>query len=80
MPARELLSKWFSFYNEESCGKCTPCRLGTFQLYRMIEDEKEIPWDEIVELLETLETTSFCALGRSVSKPVKNYISNILKQ
>ncbi len=80
MSAKELLTKWFGFYNEESCGKCTPCRLGTFQLYRMIDGEKEIPWDDIVELLETLETTSFCALGRSVSKPVKNYISNILEQ
>ncbi len=80
MPAKELLTKWFSFYSAESCGKCTPCRLGTFQLYRMIENGDDIPWDGIVELLETLETTSFCALGQSVAKPVKDYISNILQQ
>ncbi len=80
IPAKELLTKWFSFYNEESCGKCTPCRLGTFQLHNMVDNNKTIPWDDIVELLETLEITSFCALGKSVAKPVKSYIDNILKQ
>ncbi|MBD3328582.1 hypothetical protein GF340_04730, partial [Candidatus Peregrinibacteria bacterium] len=31
-PAK-VLNKWFKFYHEESCGKCTPCREGTYQLY-----------------------------------------------
>lgn len=78
-PAK-VLNKWFKFYHEESCGKCTPCREGTYQLYQLVKDKKIIPWKKIMPILDTLEATSFCALGKSVAIPVKSYLKNVLKK
>ncbi len=79
-PARKVLERWFDFYNLQSCGKCTPCREGTYQLYKLITENKQIPWKKIMEIVETLEQTSFCALGQSVAVPVKSYLKNVLKK
>jgi NADH:ubiquinone oxidoreductase subunit F (NADH-binding) len=74
----DLLTKWFKFYAEESCGKCTPCRVGSYNLYKLIKDAKKIPWKEISEIIDTMEKTSFCALGKSVAQPVRSYAKNVL--
>ncbi len=79
MKPRDLLMKWFKFYAEESCGKCTPCREGTFHLYELIRKHKTIPWEPILEIIDTMDKTSFCALGRSIGLPVKSYRMNVLK-
>jgi NADH:ubiquinone oxidoreductase subunit F (NADH-binding) len=75
---RDLLMKWFKFYSEESCGKCTPCREGSFHLYELLKSHKTIPWKEIMEIVDTMEKTSFCALGRSIGVPVMSYRRNVL--
>ncbi len=77
---RDLLLGWLTFFHRESCGKCTPCREGTYQLVRLLEDSKRIPWKKMEPLLEVLEKTSFCALGRSVPVPVLSYYRNVLKK
>lgn len=78
-PIRALFLRWFKFYNEQSCGKCTPCREGTHQLHKLIKNNEEIPWKEIDPILEVLAETSFCALGRSVPVPIYSYVKNIKK-
>ncbi len=75
---RLLARKWLDFFHRESCGKCTPCREGTYQLVRLIEDHDELPWERMAPIFETLEKTSFCALGRSVPVPLVSYYRNIL--
>ena len=75
---RSLILQWLEFYHHESCGKCTPCREGTYQLLRMVEEHQEIPWKRMEPILEVLEQTSFCALGRSVPVPIRSYFSNVL--
>lgn len=77
---KEVLLRWLKFYQKESCGKCTPCRIGTFQLYDLIKNCQSVPWNEIFEILETTKETSFCALGRSISEPIYSYYENILKK
>ena len=77
---KDLLMKWFEFYNNESCGKCTPCRMGTYNIYQMIKKRKAVAWKEINDILKTMEQTSFCPLGRDVSHPVKSYMKNVLKK
>jgi NADH:ubiquinone oxidoreductase subunit F (NADH-binding) len=79
MKPYDLLMKWFKFYSEESCGKCTPCREGTYQLHELLKKHKTIPWKEVMELVDAMEKTSFCALGRSIGLPVKSYRMNVLK-
>ncbi|MEH6452535.1 MAG: NADH-ubiquinone oxidoreductase-F iron-sulfur binding region domain-containing protein [Psychromonas sp.] len=78
LEAKDLLLQWFEFYKNESCGKCTPCREGTYQLYQLLQSNNSIPWKEVMAILETLEVTSFCALGRALPVPVKSYYKNIL--
>ncbi len=77
-PPRYMFDKWFDFYQKESCGKCTPCREGTFQLYKMVKEECESDLKSMLEIIELMETASFCALGRSIAIPVKSYIKNVL--
>lgn len=70
------VAKYFlSFLVEESCGKCTPCREGTYQLYKILEKITE--GKGTMEDLETLEElayvikdSSLCALGKTAPNPV----------
>lgn len=75
---KELLGRWFDFYARESCGKCTPCKMGSYNLARLLKETEEIPWKEIMDIVETMEQTSFCALGASIAVPIKTYRQNIL--
>ncbi len=77
---RDLVLKWLTFYQQESCGKCTPCREGTYQLLKMVKESKKvIPWQQMQPLLAVLEKSSFCALGRSVPVPLRSYLKNVLQ-
>jgi len=77
---KEMLQKWFAFYSRESCGKCTPCREGTFQLHELVNNSGAIPWKKIAEILDLLDSASFCALGKSVPVAVRSYCKNVLKK
>lgn len=77
---RQILTRWFKFYAEESCGKCTPCREGSYQLYELIKKPGAIKWKEIMEIVNVMEKTSFCGLGYSIGVPVKSYLKNVLKK
>jgi len=63
------------FLVEESCGKCTPCREGTFQLYQIVDritkgEGKESDIEMLEELSETIRDASLCALGKTAPNPV----------
>ncbi|GAA4660711.1 NADH-quinone oxidoreductase subunit NuoF [Gordonia humi] len=67
--------RWTEFYKHESCGKCTPCREGTYwmvQILRRIEDGTATAED--IGLLEettgTVVGKSFCALGDGSGSPI----------
>ena len=70
------IAKFFlEFTVDESCGKCTPCRIGTRRLYQYLEKiisgqgEYE-DLEKIKELSEHMQSTSLCALGQTASNPV----------
>ncbi len=71
--------RWTEFYAHESCGKCTPCREGTFwmkQVLRRIEAGQGTAEDVDV-LLDTCDNIlgrSFCALGDGATSPVSSAI------
>ncbi|MFP4022389.1 MAG: NADH-ubiquinone oxidoreductase-F iron-sulfur binding region domain-containing protein [Candidatus Paceibacterota bacterium] len=75
---RELLLKWFSFYQRESCGKCIPCSQGSFNLKELTENHHDIPWEKIFKILDNTDKASFCGLGRSISNPIRSFYSNVL--
>jgi len=75
-----VLHNYLDFFEEESCGQCTPCRVGCQQLKKGIEAVKsgERPpayLDQLLKLTDTMQVTSKCGLGQSVA----NSFSSILK-
>jgi len=72
-----LLRELLFFFEKESCGKCTPCRVGTYQsrqiLDRMIARKATTgDLDTLQNLADLLQNTSFCGLGQSVAIPMKS--------
>jgi formate dehydrogenase iron-sulfur subunit len=63
----------------ESCGKCTPCRIGSTRgvelIDRMIKGEKrDESYDLLVELCDTMEDASLCAMGGMTPYPVRSVL------
>ncbi len=66
---------FMEFCMEESCGKCTPCRVGTVQLYRLLTKIREgraslADLERLEELCDMVKSTSLCGLGQSAPNPV----------
>jgi NADH:ubiquinone oxidoreductase subunit F (NADH-binding)/(2Fe-2S) ferredoxin/NAD-dependent dihydropyrimidine dehydrogenase PreA subunit len=66
---------FLSFTQDESCGKCTPCRIGTRQMADILGKIKKgegRPEDlvKLEELAETVKLTSLCGLGQTAPNPV----------
>lgn len=64
-----------TFFRNESCGKCVPCRVGSEKIVQILEratrghaETKEI--DVIAELAETMQLTSICGLGQAAPLPI----------
>lgn len=67
--------RWTEFYAHESCGKCTPCREGTYwlvQLLRRIEtgEGTAADLDTLAEVTDSVVGKSFCALGDGAGSPI----------
>ncbi len=67
-----VLENYLDFFAEESCGQCTPCRVGTQQLLKGIQaikkGKKDATYlDALYKLAETMQITSKCGLGQSVA-------------
>ncbi len=80
------ISKFYlEFTADESCGKCTPCRIGTkrlLQLLTKITEGKGEPEDivKIEELASHMKQSSLCALGQSAPNPVLSTLRYFRKE
>lgn len=66
---KDHLLSWAGFFERESCGKCVPCREGTFRLWEIAKRLKngglrEKDRENIEDILWTLSNTAFCPLGK----------------
>ena len=70
---RETVIDLMGFFEDESCGQCTPCRVGTEKMLKLIERPK---WDEALlgELAEAMIDASICGLGQAAPNPVMTAI------
>jgi NADH:ubiquinone oxidoreductase subunit F (NADH-binding)/NADH:ubiquinone oxidoreductase subunit E len=76
-----LLRELLHFFAAESCGKCTPCRVGTWRsleiLDRMVNGQGKIgDTDELKTLAALMQDSSFCGLGQSVAIPMKSALTH----
>jgi len=69
--ARKLAVNAMKFFEEESCGQCTPCRVGTAKAVTLMEKED---WDEdlLEELSDVMIDSSICGLGQAAPNPVRS--------
>lgn len=74
-----LAKFYLGFTVDESCGKCTPCRIGTKRMLEILEkitegkgEEEDLP--KLEELAQTIKRTSVCGLGQTAPNPVLSTI------
>ena len=69
--ARDLAVNAMKFFEEESCGQCTPCRVGTAKAVTLMENKQ---WDQdlLEELSEVMIDSSICGLGQAAPNPVRS--------
>ncbi len=80
-----VLHNYLDFFTEESCGQCTPCRVGCQQLLKGIEavkkGEKNSRYlDELVKLASTMKIASKCGLGQSVGNAFSSIVENFREE
>jgi len=70
----KAVTRWLEFYTHESCGKCTPCREGTYWITGVLERFEhghgtDADMDLLVEVCGNIAGRSFCALGDAAATP-----------
>ncbi len=80
-----VLHNYLDFFTEESCGQCTPCRVGCQQLLKGVEavkrgDKNSRYLDELVKLAKTMKRASKCGLGQSVGNAFGSIVENFTEE
>ena len=77
----EVARFFMNFTQNESCGKCVPCREGTKRMLEILErivagEGRDGDIELLLELAETISATALCGLGKSAPNPVVSTIKN----
>jgi NADH-quinone oxidoreductase subunit F len=77
----EVARFFMNFTQNESCGKCVPCREGTKRMLEILENivagqGKLEDMDMLLELADTISSTALCGLGKTAAFPVVSTIKN----
>jgi len=80
-----VLHNYLDFFAEESCGQCTPCRIGCQQLLKGVEkvkkgEVKSTYLNELVKLADTMKIASKCGLGQSVGNAFRTIVENFKEE
>jgi [NiFe] hydrogenase diaphorase moiety large subunit len=80
-----LLRNYLDFFAEESCGQCTPCRVGVQQLVHGIEavkkgDKHSSYLDYLLKLTDSMKLTAKCGLGQSVANSFSSIVGNFREE
>jgi len=75
-PPLRLLSETLRFFAEESCQKCTPCRIGNRGIHHVLRELERgrvaMSREQVEEWLDAMVKTSICGLGQGAPFPVRN--------
>ncbi len=74
-----VVLRWIQFYEHESCGKCTPCREGSYWVVQLLDQLErgqgsEADLDKLLDICDNITGRAFCALGDSIQAPVASSI------
>ena len=80
-----VLHNYLDFFAEESCGQCTPCRIGCQQLLKGVEavkkGEKDAEYlDVLLGLSDTMKIASKCGLGQSVANAFTSIVEEFREE
>lgn len=80
-----VLHNYLDFFAEESCGQCTPCRVGCQQLLKGVQkvkkgEVKSTYLNELVKLADTMKVASKCGLGQSVGNAFRTIVENFREE
>ena len=70
---KDVVINLMKFFRHESCGQCTPCRVGTEKLVGLLE-KKELNATLVGDLIKVMGDSSICGLGQAASNPVKQMV------
>ena len=72
---RDVGLNLLKFFEEESCGQCTPCRVGTEKTVKIM---KEKIWnkEQLQDLSEVMSEASMCGLGQAASNPLRSIMKH----
>ncbi len=71
--------RWMEFYEHESCGKCTPCREGTYWTVQVLDSLQnghgsEADLEKLLDICDNILGRSFCAFGDGAISPIVSSI------
>lgn len=77
----DMARYFMDFVQEESCGKCIPCRLGTKRMLEILEritqgNGKEGDVEILIELGNSIKESAICGLGQTAPNPVLSTIKH----
>lgn len=81
----EVARFFMNFTQNESCGKCVPCREGTKRMLEILErivagEGREGDIDLLLELADTISSTALCGLGKTAPSPVVSTIKSFREE
>jgi len=76
---REVALNLMRFFEDESCGQCTPCRVGTEKAVKIMSEKK---WDQplLEELAVAMTDASICGLGQAACNPLKQVMKHFAEE
>ncbi|MEI3163348.1 MAG: NADH-quinone oxidoreductase subunit NuoF [Lachnospirales bacterium] len=81
----EVARFFMNFTQNESCGKCVPCREGTKRMLEILErivagNGKDGDIELLLDLADTISSTALCGLGKTAATPVVSTIKNFREE
>ena len=75
-----VVLRWMEFYQHESCGKCTPCREGTYWIVQVLDELErgggsEADLDKLLDICDNILGRAFCPFGDGAISPVTSSIA-----
>src|SRR6266702_4393783 len=73
--------RWMEFYQHESCGKCTPCREGTYWIVQVLDslergEGSDADLDKLLDICDNILGRAFCPFGDGAVSPVVSSIKH----